>query len=75
MCSKILLYIEFPPPMHGMTYINKIIYDSFKNNDSYDFFDTNFTLDVNEVSKKSFRKIFKKNLTWHALILFHWVCS
>ena len=59
MCSKILLYIEFPPPMHGMTYINKIIYDSFKNNDSYDFFDTNFTLDVNEVSKKSFRKIFK----------------
>ena len=45
--------------MHGMTYINKIIYDSLKSNDSYVFFDTNFTLDVNEVSKKSFRKVFK----------------
>ena len=45
--------------MHGMTYINKIIYDSLKNNNSYVFFDTNFTLDVNEVSKKSFRKVFR----------------
>ena len=59
MYSRTLLYIELPPPMHGMTYINKIIYDSLKSNDSYVFFDTNFTLDVNEVSKKSFRKVFK----------------
>ena len=59
MRSKILIYMELPPPMHGMTYINKIIYDSLKNNNSYVFFDTNFTLDVNEVSKKSFRKVFR----------------
>ena len=59
MRSKILLYIELPPPMHGVTYINKIIYDSLKDDGSYVFFDTNFTLYVNEVSKKSFKKVFK----------------
>jgi len=59
MCRNILLYIELPPPVHGMTYINKIIHDSLKSNDSYILFDTNFTLDVNEVSKKSFKKVFK----------------
>jgi len=58
MHRKTLLYIELPPPMHGMTYINKIIYDSLKNNDSYALFDTNFTSDVNDISKKSFKKIF-----------------
>jgi glycosyltransferase involved in cell wall biosynthesis len=57
--NKTLLYIELPPPIHGVTYINKIVHDSLKGNSSYVFFDTNFTIDVNEVSKKSFRKAFK----------------
>lgn len=59
MSSKVLLYIELPPPIHGMTYINKVIYDSLQNKDDYFFYDTNFTLDVNEVSKISFKKILK----------------
>jgi glycosyltransferase involved in cell wall biosynthesis len=59
MSSKTLLYIELPPPIHGMTYINKIIYDNLKNKDDYVVYNTNFTLDVNEVSKISFKKIFK----------------
>lgn len=59
MSSKILLYIELPPPVHGMTYINKIIYDNLVNKDDYVFYDTNFTLDVSEVSNVSFKKIVK----------------
>ena len=59
MRSKVLLYIELPPPVHGMTYINKIIYDSLQGKNDYVFYDTNFTLDVNEVSKVSFKKILK----------------
>ena len=59
MSSKILLYIELPPPIHGMTYINKIIYDNLVNKDDYVFYDTNFTLDVSEVSNVSFKKIVK----------------
>ena len=35
MCNKILLYIELPPPMHGVTYMNRIIYDSLKNKGDY----------------------------------------
>ena len=57
--GKVLLLLEFPPPMHGVTYINKIIFDSLKYNDNYTFCDTNFTIDVSEVSKKSFRKVFR----------------
>ena len=62
MKNEILLYIEQPPPMHGMTYINKIIYDSLKNEDEFHFFDTNFSLDVGEVGNKSFKKIVKNLL-------------
>jgi len=59
MLREVLLYIELPPPMHGVTYINKIIHDNLKSNDSYFLCDTNFTLDVKEVNKKSFKKVFK----------------
>jgi glycosyltransferase involved in cell wall biosynthesis len=78
MRNKILLYIELPPPMHGVTYINRIIYDSLKNKDNYILFDTNFTLDVNEVSKKSFRKAFKNIFimfkAWRAFFQFNPKC-
>lgn len=59
MNNKILFYIELPPPMHGMTYINQIIYDNFKHREHYSFYDTNFTMDVSEVGNVSFNKIVK----------------
>jgi len=59
MKSKVLLYMELPPPMHGMTYINKIIYNNLKNDNNYNFYNTNFTLDVNEVGNLSFKKVIK----------------
>lgn len=59
MKNKILLYLELPPPMHGMTYINQIIYDNLKDEDNYTFYDTNFTVDVNEVGNVSAKKILK----------------
>lgn len=59
MSNKILLYIELPPPIHGMTYMNKIIYDNFKDKDGYVFYNINFTSNVNEVSKVSLKKIVK----------------
>lgn len=49
--------MELPPPIHGVTYTNKIIYDSLK--DDYFFYDTNFTVNVGEVSKFTFQKIMK----------------
>lgn len=45
--------------MHGMTYINKIIYDSLKVKDEYAFYNTNFTSHTEEVSKISLSKVFK----------------
>ena len=59
MQSKVLLCMELPPPMHGMTYINKIIYDNLKGEEGYYFYDTNFTLDVNEVGSLSLNKVMK----------------
>lgn len=59
MNSKILMYIELPPPMHGMTYINKILYEHLKDDDSYLFYDTNFTVEVDEVGNVSVKKIIK----------------
>lgn len=59
MKNKILLYLELPPPMHGMTYINQIIYNNLKDGDCYTFYDTNFTVDVNEVGNVSAKKILK----------------
>lgn len=59
MKNKILLNIEQPPPMHGMTYINKIIYEHLKDDERFVFYDTNFTLDVKEVGGFSFKKVAK----------------
>jgi glycosyltransferase involved in cell wall biosynthesis len=56
--NKVLLFMEFPPPMHGMTYINQIIYDNLKDDKIYSFYDTNFTNDVKEIGNKSFKKVF-----------------
>ena len=59
MNSKILFYIEQPPPIHGMTYINKIIYDNLNNENGCYFYNTNFSVDINDISKVSNKKIFK----------------
>ena len=78
MIRKILLYIELPPPVHGVTYINRIINDSLKNNADYILFDTNFTQFLNEISKKSLRKVFKNILimlkAWVAFFQFNPKC-
>lgn len=59
MSCKVLLNIELPPPMHGMTYINKIIYNNLKDDSSYSFYNTNFTSDVSEVGGFAFKKVFR----------------
>lgn len=75
MKNKILLYLELPPPIHGMTYINKIIYNNLQKEDNYFFYDTNFTIDVNEVSKVSLKKILKNIsimfMAWKAFFVFN----
>ena len=62
MKNKILLYLELPPPMHGMTYINQIIYDNLKLKDEYVFYNTNFTSTTEDVSKISLSKVLKNIL-------------
>lgn len=78
MSKKILLYIELPPPVHGVTYINRIINDSLKNKNNYILLDTNFSQFVNEISKKSFKKAFKNILimfkAWKAFFHFNPKC-
>ncbi len=59
MKTKILLNIEQPPPMHGMTYINKIIYEHLKDDERFVFYDTNFTLHVKEIGSFSLKKVMK----------------
>ena len=59
MHAKTLLYIELPPPMHGMTYINLILKEELENSVHYQICDTNFTSNISEVGKISLGKI------WH----------
>lgn len=57
--NKVLLIIEQPPPIHGMTYVNKIIYKNLKDDDRFVFYDANFTFDVKEVGGFSLQKVLK----------------
>jgi len=59
MNPKTLLFMELPPPIHGMTYINQIIYNNLKDEPNYYFFDTNLTIGLTEVGDINFKKIFK----------------
>lgn len=59
MKNKTLFYIELPPPMHGMTYINRIIYNGLKDNENYIFHNVNYSQDILIVKKRSFNKIWQ----------------
>lgn len=54
--NKILFFIELPKPVHGMTYINQIIYENLKNIPDYYFHRINYTQKLNEVGSKSLKK-------------------
>ncbi len=57
--KKTLFYIELPPPIHGMTYLNKIIFDEFKTYDTCNFYNTNFTDNVSDIGSSSLFKVFR----------------
>ena len=59
MKNKTLFYIELPPPVHGMTYINKIIYHGLKNQKNYYFHDVDFSNEVSDIGKKGFGKVWQ----------------
>lgn len=59
MKNKTLFYIELPPPMHGMTYINKIIYEGMKNKENYLFHNVDFSSEVSDIGKRGFGKIWQ----------------
>lgn len=58
MQNKILLIIELPPPMHGMTYINQIIYKNLKDDDSYLFHIIKRKDDLKDNEKVKLKKVF-----------------
>ena len=55
--NKILFYIELPPPVHGMTYINKIIHDGLKDKEKYYFHNVDFSSEVSDIGKRGFGKV------------------
>ena len=57
--NKTLFYIELPPPVHGMTYINKIIYDGLKDKENYYFHNLDFSSEVSDIGKRGFSKIWQ----------------
>ncbi len=69
--NKILFYMEFPPPIHGMTYINKIIFNNLKDNQDYKFYNLNLSSSLLEIGKINYNKIMKNiNLIFGAWIYF-----
>jgi|SaaInl8_200m_RNA_FD_contig_123_21031_length_18162_multi_8_in_1_out_2_6 glycosyltransferase involved in cell wall biosynthesis len=59
MKTKILFYIELPPPVHGMTYINKIIYDGLKSDEKYHFHNVDFSSEVSDIGKRGLSKVWQ----------------
>jgi len=59
MKNKVLLSIELPPPMHGMTYVNQIIYQNLKDDDRYLFHLINRKDSLSDNEKFKFSKVFK----------------
>lgn len=55
--KKTLIYIELPPPIHGMTYINKIIYEGLKSKENHYFHDVNFSIELSDIGKIGIIKI------------------
>lgn len=56
---KTLFYIELPPPVHGMTYINKIIFDGLKSKENYHFHNVDFSNEVSDIGKRGFGKVWQ----------------
>ncbi len=54
---KTLLLIELPPPWHGVTYINNIIFDIIKDNQNYILYNTKFSRRLDQIGNFSFFKI------------------
>lgn len=50
--------MEQSPPMHGVTYINKILFDNLKDESKYSFYNINYNLHANEVGNISVKKVF-----------------
>jgi glycosyltransferase involved in cell wall biosynthesis len=59
MKNKTLFYIELPPPVHGMTYINKIIFDGLKSKENYHFHNVDFSNEVSDIGKRGFGKVWQ----------------
>lgn len=53
-----LLLIELPPPTHGTTYINRIIYNTCKNDPKIKFINLTLTTQFKEIGKITVHKIF-----------------
>lgn len=68
MIKKTLFYIELPPPVHGMTYLNEIIYESFKEKEGCAFYITDYSQSLNDIEQRSLVKIIL-NLK---IILYSW---
>lgn len=58
MIRKTLFYIELPPPIHGMTYLNQIIHDNFQNREGCYFFITDYSKSLSDIEQRSLNKIF-----------------
>lgn len=56
--NKILLSINLPPPMHGMTYINQIIYQNLKDDKKYSFHIINRKDSLRDNEKFKLKKVF-----------------
>ena len=56
--DKILINIDLPPPMHGMTYINSIIYKNLKDS-GYKFNTLNLSNTLEDNEKITLKKIMK----------------
>lgn len=58
--------------MHGMTYINEIIYNDLKNDDNYFIHSINLTKDITETGTRNLRKLLRNILiiinTWKVMI-------
>ena len=59
MKNKTLFFIELPPPVHGMTYINNIIHDGLKDKENYYFHNVDFSSEVSDIGKRGFGKIWQ----------------
>ena len=58
--NKVLAFVQIPPPVHGVSVINKIVLGLLKSSNNIDFYFINsgYSTDLDDLGKKSFKKIF-----------------